>query len=656
MNMIYDFWDVSVRGAPVPSVLTSYEAVAWMSLKNSALKYMPGEQNSQRSQAITAMQAYLGNGGKLFISGGYLSQYLSEGSFLENYLFSSYRNPAGLYRVLGVSTDPIGYGLSIPLQSSGMEIDPISPALPVFTYDPAANNPASRSTNAEPLTADGDTITRSIHYSGTAGIRVNTGVYKLVHLAFGLDSLSIQEDRNTVMSRVMEWLIPERIAKPDILLSSVSIAWVSGFEGQRYTVSFHLKNIGSVKAPAGHKVGFKIDGILQTEKVTVPVEITPGGIWTGSFSTQVTLTDGSDEVSVCADIEGLVDEALENNNCLNETQATKANIRISPSTLTIGVNQVFAVQIWVDASLQELDSVQTFLNFDPGYLAVVNAAGEVIDIGDTNAISSGTLVLGAVVVEKLPDILTQKVNNGTGQIDLAVGVGVEGIPVKQDFLLVTVRFKALTEIWSTQLVFHTIDPLRTTRIVRNGADVTGSISSGDITIIPGVPVTLTMSLQGRAAQHPEHNVIPVTVWVHSPGSLWDKNDNDAVPNGAAYFYQSQTNSQCKLVVIIPPGQWDIRVKGKTTLENRKLNIDVFVGMGEVYMGILLEGDTNGDNCVEISDYTTVIFCFQQSVDNPNAPNKTSWCDFNGDRVVDILDYSRLLANYGKYGADIPFIP
>ncbi len=214
----YDTWDVWLRGDPGSAVLDRYRtgAVVW------AAPYW-GRVTDSGSDSIGQLKAYLDGGGRLFITGQNIAQSLSQwsgGGFLADYLHATLQQEdTGLYAVTGVPGDPIGDGLALNLsggdgandQYSKDEIDPVAPAQVVFTYrvgtvlaEPLAPAqtppPPGDASDAAPAAPAG------IIGSGTAGLRVDTGVYKVVYFAFGFEAISRAADRAAVMGRVLDWL------------------------------------------------------------------------------------------------------------------------------------------------------------------------------------------------------------------------------------------------------------------------------------------------------------------------------------------------------------------------------------------------------------------------------------------------------------------
>ncbi|MFC2059551.1 CARDB domain-containing protein [Chloroflexota bacterium] len=101
---------------------------------------------------------------------------------------------------------------------------------------------------------------------------------------------------------------------PDLQTRSTKIKWFEGQVGTYYTVSYRVYNIGNAPAPAGHDVKLTIDG-TDVAKKAIPVDLNPNNSYAGSFSKVVSLSDGSDNITVCADANTEVTESDETNNC-----------------------------------------------------------------------------------------------------------------------------------------------------------------------------------------------------------------------------------------------------------------------------------------------------------------------------------------------------
>lgn len=175
-----DIWESGAREVISAETLAQYDTVIW-SIPSFTLSEW--EKN--------ACGSYLDIGGSLFITGQDIGSYLTSygyqtDSFYQNYLHAEWVNWAYGDTLSGQPRDPIGSGLTITIwggdgaynQFSTDEIEPIPPAVPVFTYEPGCE----------------------------AALRVDTGTYKLVYFGFGFEGISSQADRDEVMRRVLNWL------------------------------------------------------------------------------------------------------------------------------------------------------------------------------------------------------------------------------------------------------------------------------------------------------------------------------------------------------------------------------------------------------------------------------------------------------------------
>ncbi len=221
----YDTWDTELRGGPGSAILNQYTAgaVIW------AVPYS-GRATDSRFESVLHLQAYLDAGGKLFITGQNIADFLRNWygeDFLKDYLHATFQQgDSGLYALVGAASDPIGSGLALNIsggdgannQHSKDEIDPIAPAEVVFTYRAGAS--AMLAKPIRPAEAAPDALLDAKHQpqpsvpvmpaanigSGTAGLRVDTGAYKVVYFAFGFEAINSAADRSAVMERVLTWL------------------------------------------------------------------------------------------------------------------------------------------------------------------------------------------------------------------------------------------------------------------------------------------------------------------------------------------------------------------------------------------------------------------------------------------------------------------
>lgn len=222
----YDIWNDT--SSPTAEVLNQYlgdGCVIWFT-SDDWLDVLNGDER-------TAIQTYLNNGGRLFFSGqdlGYYSNAEGVLTWYNTYFHSNWiQDDVGLSGILGVSSDPISngmdFGISIPADWIHgnwfpSEIDPIQPATSIFHYDPSQPSGSIILSNSflyntkfnKPI--DSNNILTGISSSGTAGLKVDNGTYKLVYLAFGFESINDEPGRALLMDRILDWLNPSTLLDP----------------------------------------------------------------------------------------------------------------------------------------------------------------------------------------------------------------------------------------------------------------------------------------------------------------------------------------------------------------------------------------------------------------------------------------------------------
>jgi len=134
--------------------------------------------------------------------------------------------------------------------------------------------------------------------------------------------------------------------------------------GDNYTVSYTVKNIGNANASAGHTTTLYIDGVVKDHDI--PVELVPGGTYTGTFGIELTMTAPNDLMKVCADTGDDCMEIDETNNCMESFYP--AGIEIKVDVLDDGecvdFQEQFLVNIDIDPRNIPVYGVQYVLSFD----------------------------------------------------------------------------------------------------------------------------------------------------------------------------------------------------------------------------------------------------------------------------------------------------
>ncbi len=159
---------------------------------------------------------------------------------------------------------------------------------------------------------------------------------------------------------------------------------------------------------------------------------------------------------------------------------------------------------------------------------------------------------------------------------------------------------------------------------------------------PGSTVPLIVqgqvTLQRPNAPAPDPSwVIPLTVAFYAPGS-----------STKAYSWNINTNDDGSFSIIdtINPGQYDVSVKNRHTLRNRKPNVSIQAGTNAIDLGILREGDANNDNRVNVQDFTVLRSAYFTEAGQPAFDPRT---DFDEDQRVNIRDFALLRNNYFSEG-------
>lgn len=235
----YDLYNISERGVPYTSLFSTYVngVVVW-------IQPFGGPDKTSQEKLIQ----YLDLKGNLFISGQdigwHIFSYGGEvnNSFYNNYLRATYvQDDSNLYALNGTSEDPIGDGIIKMWIAGGngadnqywpSEIDPRGEAKIIFRYDPNSTI-IGRSIKTDHITDElyknkqkiGD---KGILSSGTAAISVNS-TYKVIYFAFGFEAINSTNERDLVMGRVINWLMP--VCTPNWLLNDT---WTECVDGMQY--------------------------------------------------------------------------------------------------------------------------------------------------------------------------------------------------------------------------------------------------------------------------------------------------------------------------------------------------------------------------------------------------------------------------------------
>lgn len=130
------------------------------------------------------------------------------------------------------------------------------------------------------------------------------------------------------------------------------------------------------------------------------------------------------------------------------------------------------------------------------------------------------------------------------------------------------------------------------------------------------------------------------------------------------FYQSGSNSLVDIfatsiasdgsfsIASVPTGNYDIYVKIDGYLQKGYFNQEISNGGNNLSLGSFTNGDLNGDNGINIVDFSTLSSAFGTSIGNPNF---NPLADLNCDNGINIVDFSILSIGFGLSG-DSPIEP
>ncbi|MGQ9493537.1 MAG: DNRLRE domain-containing protein [Anaerolineae bacterium] len=182
-----------------------------------------------------------------------------------------------------------------------------------------------------------------------------------------------------------------------------------------------------------------------------------------------------------------------------------AVMRVDPESSFVAKDDIFTVDVMVDAGDEKIITVFMYLDFNPLYLRVVDASGN-----PTSTIE---------VSEAFDFVPKNSVDNGIGQIDLEVGV-MPGTPEPSGtFRVATIRFKALwgTGGGSAPLTFVSRGGNPPAVYNLDGNDVLAETRNGQVTISGETPpVTPTPTPTRTSTSTPTSTATPTHTVTMTP--------------------------------------------------------------------------------------------------------------------------------------------
>ena len=195
---------LTVSTTPDVAEMMMFESVVWLTGNDYTATLTATDQAN--------LATYLDAGGRLFMSGQDIGFDIHTDAFYADYLHAAYvQDNAGVGGVLGATTSLVGQGFSFEIQGGSgadnqaypSEIDPVYPGMSAFFYDETV---AAGTVTAHDM-GKGAVGANALGSSGTAGLTVDNGTYKLVYFAFGFEAIASEADRHDLMERILDWLL-----------------------------------------------------------------------------------------------------------------------------------------------------------------------------------------------------------------------------------------------------------------------------------------------------------------------------------------------------------------------------------------------------------------------------------------------------------------
>ncbi len=284
---------------------------------------------------------------------------------------------------------------------------------------------------------------------------------------------------------------------------------------------------------------------------------------------------------------------------------------IQPAEVNTSVARAFSVDVLVQLNNQPVDGAEMHLNFDPTVLEVVAVTpGNTLDL----------------ILSPQPYF-----DNILGQVNYAAG-SLTNHPTAT-FTLATIEFRSKAAAVSTPLGFQ-LDAPRKSVITYLGQSIPFSAMNGNISIANSPSLQVSVGLQGRPTAPDVRWITPLEINLYSGSTL-------------AYHFTGNTDAQgVFLASDIAPGQYRVVIKGGHTLSKVLDNFTITDGLNQINAGILLEGDANGDDQVNLLDFSVLAATFGKCSSGVDFDARA---DFNQDGCIAIDDFSLLAANFLSFG-------
>lgn len=323
---------------------------------------------------------------------------------------------------------------------------------------------------------------------------------------------------------------------------------------------------------------------------------------------------------------------------------TGVTLRIDPATSQVNLGGVFTLALYADAGAQQVDRIDTFLDFAPAFLRVVDDAGN-----EVGAIAPAS-------TSPLKQVLTNQVDNATGRMHFSVERLTTDPAATGSFLLATTRVKAIAAPPEgvTSVSFSNVAPRQTDAVFQE-VSVLGATLSG--TVVVGTRSLSFTSVPVKGGHGFALGVQPV-VAVQSSGATITADNSTVVTlrikpgTGAPGAVLTCTGGLSKTVSAGVATFAGCTIDLRNTHPDPALRHPSYVLEATAANASAAEtppfavgwaGDANGNCLVDIADFSLLVKGFGKALGDAGFD---AGADMDGDNRVSILDFSVLVTLFG----------
>jgi hypothetical protein len=319
-------------------------------------------------------------------------------------------------------------------------------------------------------------------------------------------------------------------------------------------------------------------------------------------------------------------------------------LEILPSHAIVPFGGEFDLVVWANvASTQQVSGVELFLDFDSSKLQVVSGS---------TATGSPIKVTGITTYLNLE--LHNSADNSSGTVDYAAG-SLGPFPVGP-FPVVRVRFKAVgvSNSTGTPITINLTGP-RNSNVALGENVIKGEHSDAQVVVqLPRFKANVR--LQGQLRPAPEGWQVPISVALFVPGTATSTSPPVSQCDTVATYSDSglpdhpTTGTQaaefeCDGVA----GIFDVVVDSTHTLPKLIRNVAIPSTQGTLHFGTLFEGDVDDSGLVDVLDFTRLVASFLECGGDDNFD---VGADFDRNGCVRILDFTLLADVFQKHWAEL----